>query len=167
MGWAVPAAMGAALAAPGRPVVAFLGDGDFMMTMQELSTMAQYNIPVVVVLADNSGWCAIKDLQADALGKGHMFGNDFMKDGRPYSPDFAAIAEGFGMKSYKTSTPGGIRAALDEAIMSGKPALIHINVSREHPFSGGKAFGWWDVPIPAYIEEKRVAYEAAIAEELV
>ncbi|MCL2107234.1 MAG: thiamine pyrophosphate-binding protein, partial [Oscillospiraceae bacterium] len=58
MGWAVPAAMGAKLAAPERPVVAFLGDGDFMMTMQELSTMAQYDIPVVVILADNAGWMA-------------------------------------------------------------------------------------------------------------
>jgi len=52
-------------------------------------------------------------------------------------------------------------------VASGKPALIHVDVCREHPDSGGKAFGWWDVPIPAYMEEKRKIYEAAIKEELV
>ncbi len=46
MGWAFPAALGAKLAAPEKPVIALLGDGDFMMTMQELSTMAQYDIPL-------------------------------------------------------------------------------------------------------------------------
>jgi len=162
MGWAVPAAIGAKLAAPERPVVAFLGDGDFMMTMQELSTMAQYDIPIVVVLADNSGWMAIKDLQIDALGPETAFGNDFT-----VSPDFKAIAEAFGVKAYREDTPEGFKAALDEAIKSNKPALIHINVSREHPDSGGKAFGWWDVPIPAYMEEKRAIYEAAQAEILI
>ena len=162
MGWAVPAAMGAKLAAPERPVVAFLGDGDFLMTMQELSTMAQYDIPVVVLLADNSGWMAIKDLQIDALGAETAFGNDFICE-----PDFKAIAEAFGIKAYRENTLEGVGAALAEAVASGKPALIHVDVCREHPDSGGKAFGWWDVPIPAYMEEKRKIYEAAIKEELV
>jgi len=162
MGWAVPAAMGAKLAAPERPVVAFLGDGDFLMTMQELSTMAQYDIPVVVLLADNSGWMAIKDLQIDALGAETAFGNDFTCE-----PDFKAIAEAFGVKAWRESTLDGVKAALTEAVAAGKPALIHVDVCREHPDSGGKAFGWWDVPIPAYMEEKRKIYEEQIKEELV
>ena len=168
MGWAVPAAMGAKLAAPERPVVAFLGDGDFMMTMQELSTMAQYNIPVVVVLADNQGWMAIKDLQTDALGPETAFGNDFCSaDGDIYRPDFAQIAQAFGLDSYLVDTAEGVKAALAEAMAANEPALIHVNVCRDHPHSGGKAFGWWDVPIPAYMEEKRKAYEAQIVEEMV
>jgi len=162
MGWAVPAAMGAKLAAPERPVVAFLGDGDFLMTMQELSTMAQYDIPVVVLLADNSGWMAIKDLQIDALGADTAFGNDFTCE-----PDYRAIAEAFGIKAYRENTLEGVQSALNEAIASNKPALIHVDVCREHPDSGGKAFGWWDVPIPAYMEEKRKIYEEQIKEELV
>ena len=168
MGWAVPAAMGAKLAAPERPVVAFLGDGDFLMTMQELSTMAQYDIPVVVLLADNSGWMAIKDLQIDALGSETAFGNDFTApDGLPASTDYAMIAQAFGVDSYRVSTLEGVKAALGEALDCGKPALIHVDVCREHPDSGGKAFGWWDVPIPAYMEEKRKLYEEQIKEELV
>ena len=168
MGWAVPAAMGAKLAAPERPVVAFLGDGDFLMTMQELSTMAQYDIPVIVLLADNSGWMAIKDLQIDALGADHAFGNDFSTpDGLPASTDYALIAQAFGIDGYRVSTLEGVKAALDEAVALNKPALIHADVCREHPDSGGKAFGWWDVPIPAYMEEKRKIYEEQIKEELV
>jgi len=162
MGWAVPAAMGAKLAAPDQPVIAFLGDGDFMMTMQELSTIAQYDIPVVIVLADNSGWMAIKDLQIDALGGETAFGNDFAP-----GTDFAAIAEAFGVKAWRANTQQGVKDALKEAIASGKPGFIHIDVCREHPNSGGKAFGWWDVPIPTYLEEKRAAYEQAIEEEQV
>ena len=167
MGWAVPAAMGAKLAAPERPAVAFLGDGDFLMTMQELSTMAQYDIPVVVLLADNSGWMAIKDLQIDALGAETAFGNDFKCADETYHVDYKAIAEAFGVKAYREGTLEGVKAALVEALASNKPALIHVDVCREHPDSGGKAFGWWDVPIPAYMEEKRKLYEEQIKEELV
>lgn len=167
MGWAMPAAIGAKLAAPERPVLAFLGDGDFMMTMQELSTIAQYDIPVVILLANNMGWMAIKDLQEDALGGEAVFGNDFMRGGDVYSPDFKRIAESFGISAYNERTPEGIKRALKEALESGKPALINVDVYRDYPDSGGKAFGWWDVPVPAYMEERKKRYEAAKDEETV
>lgn len=166
MGWAFPAALGAKLAAPESPVVAFVGDGDFLMTMQELSTMAQYGIPVVVVLADNAGWLAIKDLQTDVLGTDAQFGNDFRDpDGAPYSPDFVSIAQGFGIAARRESTAAGVEDALREAVASGAPALISVEVCRDHPDSGGRSFGWWDVPIPAYLTDRRAAYEAQITEE--
>ena len=137
------------------------------MIMQELSTAAQYNIPVVIVLADNRGWMAIKDLQVDVLGKENTFGNDFEQDGRAYAPDFRAIAEGFHIKAYRAENDGEFREALKDALDANGPALIHVPVSAVHPFSGGEAFGWWDVPIPGYMEEKRKAYESAIKEETV
>jgi len=171
MGWAFPAAIGAKLAAPKRPVVALMGDGDFQMTMQELSTVAQENIPVVIILADNSGWFAIKDLQIDVFGDAFAFGNDFERDGKPYSPNFAAIAEAFGIKSYRVNDEKSVKEALAEAVEQSlknkKPALLHIDVSRVHPYSGGKACGWWDVPIPTYMAEKRKVYEESITEEQV
>ena len=167
MGWAVPAAIGAKLAAPERPVLALLGDGDFMMTMQELSTIVQYDIPVIILLANNSGWMAIKDLQMDALGEEAAFGNDFTHGGEPYSPDFKAIAESFGIRAYDESTQEGISSALLEAVQSGKPAFIHVNVCRDYPNTGGRAFGWWDVPVPAYMEEKCRNYETAKKEETI
>ena len=167
MGWAFPAALGAKLAAPERPVVALVGDGDFMMVMQELSTAAQYNIPIVIILADNRGWMAIKDLQVDVLGKENTFGNDFEQDGKMYTPDFRAIAEGFHIKAYRAEDNASLKAALTDALKQNGPALIHVPVSSVHPWSGGEAFGWWDVPIPGYMEERRKAYEHAITEETV
>ncbi len=165
MGWAVPAAFGAKLASPETPVVALVGDGDFMMVMQELSTMVQYDIPVIIVLANNSGWMAIKDLQQDVLGSNGTFGNDFEKNGQPYSPDFVKIAEAFGVYTQNITKREDMKAALDNAVQANKPSLIHVDVCREYPYSGGKAFGWWDVPIPAYDETRRRVYEDSIKEE--
>lgn len=167
MGWALPAAMGAKLACSDRPVVALLGDGDFMMVMQELATMAQYDIPVVVLLADNSGWMAIKDLQMDVLGETGTFGNDFMRGDKPYSPDFVQVAEAFGIQAERISKKQECMGALERALASGKPYLILADVCREYPHSGGKAFGWWDVPIPEYDVQRRAAYEQARGEETI
>lgn len=166
MGWALPAAIGAKLAKPQAPVLALLGDGDFMMTMQEISTMAQYNIPVVVVLANNSGWMAIKDLQADVLGDKNIFGNDFERNGEIYSPDFTQIAESFGIYSEKISQADQVKAALERAFKENKPALIEVDVHRDYPDSGGKAYGWWDVPIPEYLQERREEYIKASSGEM-
>ncbi len=158
MGWAMPAAIGAKLAEPSRPVLALLGDGDFMMTMQELSVLARYEIPVVVLVANNSGWMAIKDLQEGMLGHDYVFGNDFLHRGEPYTPDFAKAAASFGVDSLRISQPGEVKEAVKQAFGLNKPVLIHVDVCREYPDSGGDAYGWWDVPIPAYIEDRRKKY---------
>ena len=167
MGWAFPAALGAKLACPERPVVALMGDGDFMMVMQEMATMAQYDIPVVTIVANNSGWMAIKDLQTDVLGAKAAFGNDWERGGAVYSPDFRAAAEAFGVAAKKISQRDEVKPAIEWALKSGKPALIEVDVCREYPMSGGKAFGWWDVPIPAYDADRRAVYERSILEETV
>lgn len=167
MGWAVPAAMGAKLALPKRPVVALLGDGDFMMIMQELSTMAQYNIPIIVIMANNAGWMAIKDLQIDAYGKESAFGNDFQKEGKEYSPDFVSIARAFDIDTYDIKNLDELDTVVKKAIEKNNPAFINVEVSRDYPNTGGKAFGWWDVPIPTYDKERRKAYEDAKSQETV
>lgn len=167
MGWAVPAAMGAKLAAEDRTVVALVGDGDFMMVIQELSTAAQYNIPVIIVLADNNGWMAIKDLQIDVLGKEYAFGNDFERNNATYAPDFKSIAKGFGINAYSANDEASFKEVLADAMKQNGPSLIHVPVSARHPYSGGEAFGWWDAPVPAYIEGKRAAFEQGVNEETV
>ncbi|MGD8684836.1 MAG: thiamine pyrophosphate-binding protein, partial [Chloroflexota bacterium] len=68
MGFTVPGAIGAKLAAPERPVLGFAGDGDFLMTVQELAMAAQYDLDVVYVVVDNAGWQSIRDLQLDVYG---------------------------------------------------------------------------------------------------
>lgn len=165
MGWAFPAALGAKLARPDTPVVALVGDGDFMMTMQEMATMAQYQIPVIVIVANNSGWFAIKDLQHEAYGAEYTFGNDWMKDGALYSPDFSAAAAAFGVKTSKVSKPEEIAPALEAAVAAGCPYLLEVEVCRDYPYTGGEAFGWWDMPVPTYISEKRAAFEQGRREE--
>lgn len=167
MGWAMPAAIGAKLAKPDAPVIALMGDGDFLMIMQELSTIAQYQIPVVVILANNCGWMAIKDLQTDMLGEDRTFGNDWERDGKMYTPDFHSIAEAFGIYSQKISRAEQVADAVQKALRSNGPAFIEVEVYREQPHSGGKSFGWWDVPIPAYLEERRARYESEIKGERV
>ena len=77
MGFTVPGAMGAKLAAPDRPVLGFAGDGDFLMTVQELAMAAQYDFDVTYVVVDNAGWQSIRDLQLDAYGYRSCFAVEF------------------------------------------------------------------------------------------
>lgn len=159
MGFALPAAIGAKLAQPKKQVVCVVGDGDFMMTMQELSTAVQHEIPIVVIVANNCGWQAIADLQIDALGKDRVINTHFEKRGKPYTPHFANIAKEFGCKGQRVTKLSGLGPALKAAFSSRKPALIEVMVTAEHPYSGSPAVGWWDVPIPTYLKQKRAKYE--------
>ncbi len=166
MGYTLPATIGAKLAAPDRQVVGMVGDGDFMMTMQELATAVQYQIPILIILVNNMGWVAISDLQRAVYGEDHAYATEFYdKNGKIYSPDFKAIAEGFGCYAEKISKCEEIQPAIKRALDSDKPAVIEVIVNREFPYSGSPAHGWWDVPIPAYMVEKRKKYEAEIRGE--
>ena len=85
---------------------------------------------------------------------------DFLKDsGELYSPDFKQIAEGFGCYSERIKEAKEVQPALKRAFESGKPAVIEVIVNREYPFSGSPAAGWWDVPVPTYLEARRKKYE--------
>lgn len=165
MGWAYPAALGAKVAYPDREVVAVVGDGDFMMTMQEMAFAAQHNIAAVVCVLNNMGWQAIRDLQIENYGAGRELAVEFTRDGEPYTPDFQATATAFGLHSQRISRPGELDRALKDAFNSGRPALIEVMVNRDYPLSGSPATGWWDVPVPAYLSEERARYERESAEE--
>ena len=84
MGFALPAAIGAKLAKPDTPVVCIIGDGDFMMCVQELAVCAMYNIPVVFLVLNNSGYISIRDGQNYLIGR--QIGSEFNRhsgDGHP------------------------------------------------------------------------------------
>jgi len=166
MGFTLPASLGVKLAKPETQVIGMLGDGDFMMTMQELATAVQYNIPVVTMIVNNVGWLSIRDLQIAAYGEDRTIGVDFVKqDGGLYSPDFKTIAEAFGCFAKKIERPEEVKPALEEAFAHDGPAVIEVMVNREFPYSGGLVTGWWDVPVPTYLAKKRSEYEKARAEE--
>ena len=155
MGFAFPAALGARLAEPFRQIVAVVGDGDFMMTMQEMATAMQYGIDIVVVVLNNQGWYSIRDLQKDAYGEDRDFATVFNERG---TPDFYAAARAFGWHADRVAEPDDINAALDRAFTAGGPALIEVAVQQEYPYSGSNVVGWWDVPVPEYLEVRRAAY---------
>ncbi len=155
MGFAFPAALGARLAEPFRQIVAVVGDGDFMMTMQEMATAKQYGIDIVVVVLNNKGWYSIRDLQKDAFGEDRDFATVFNDAG---TPDFYAAARAFGWHADRVDEPDGIKNAIERALAAEGPALIEIAVQQEFPYSGSNVVGWWDVPVPEYLDVRRAAY---------
>ena len=167
MGWALPAALGAKLAKPETQVCAIMGDGDFMMTMYELATAVQYDLPIVVVLANNCGWQCIKDLQMDVFGDDRAINVEFKdKNGQYYTPNFAEIAKNFGAHGERITRADQVKGAMERALASGKPALIEAMCQTEHPYTGSPAMGWWDVPVPTYLTERRAKYEKERTTEL-
>ncbi|MFW9878521.1 MAG: thiamine pyrophosphate-binding protein [Candidatus Thorarchaeota archaeon] len=172
MGYSVPTAIGAKLGSidigkPDKKVVALVGDGDFMMTISELSVAVQLGLTnIFFIVLNNYGWIAIKDLQQSAFGEDRDYGTAFYdKDGNPYSPDFAKIGEAFGCYSEKISRKEEIIPALERSTKSGKPAVIEILVNRTYPFTGSPAVGFWDVTIPEYLKDRRKKYEEEIKGE--
>ncbi len=172
MGYSVPAAIGAKLGSidigkPNRQVVALVGDGDFMMTISEISIAVQLGLDnIYFVVLNNHGWIAIKDLQQTAFGEDRGYGTAFEdKDGNSYTPDFAKIGEAFGCYAEKLSKKEEIIPALERASNSGKPNVIEIEVQRQFPYTGSPAVGWWDVPRPVYLKEQRKQYEEEIKDE--
>jgi acetolactate synthase-1/2/3 large subunit len=165
MGWSYPAALGAQLAAPGVPVVAMVGDGDFLMTFQEVATAIQHNIPAIALVLNNQGWQAIRDLQRIAFGEGTDYATMFEREGQPVSPHLADAARAFGAHAVRISRPDQVRPALEEALAARRPAVVEVMVDAELGTSGGLAPGWWDVPVPGYFPEQRTAYEEGRSEE--
>ncbi len=120
----------------------------------------------MVVVANNMGWQAITDLQLAAYGKDKSYATEFLNSkGKPYSPDFVAIAKAFGCHGAKVSRRLEIAPALKKAFSAKKPAVLEVRVNREFPYSGSPAVGWWDVPVPTYLKDKRERYEREKAEE--
>ena len=166
MGWSFPAAMGAKLAAPDAPVVAMVGDGDFLMTVQELATAVQYNIPVIAVVLNNQGWQAIRDLQIIAFGEEAVYATMFEEEDRqPVTPHIADVAKAFGVYGVRVSHPDEVASALQTALGLGKPAVIEVMIDMGLGTSGGLAPGWWDVPVPGYFEKRRTIYDEERSDE--
>jgi acetolactate synthase-1/2/3 large subunit len=164
MGFSLPAAIGAQLAAPDRQVLAVCGDGDFLQTMQELASAVMLGVPVCVVVLDNSGWISIKGGQQSFFGR--TAATDFLRsDGSIYSPDFAAIGRAFGLHAEHVQEPGEVGPAVARALASGGPSLVSVTVNRELDVAGPDKTGWWDVPFPEYHPEQRAAQLVGRAEE--
>lgn len=141
VGFGYPAALGAAAACPGRPVVAISGDGGFSMTLGEVATAVQERLNVVAVVLDNAAWGAEKSYQKDFFG-GRYIGADLV------NPAFDKYAELCGALGFAANAPGETAAAVTAALAAGAPAVVHVQVDpagffslRKDLFAGKRADG--------------------------
>jgi acetolactate synthase I/II/III large subunit len=159
IGFGIPAAIGAQLGAPRTPVLALVGDGSFLQTGSELAVAAMLNLPVVVLVLNNGGWEAIKDLQINLFGDDRTLITDFRKhDGEKYFANIADFARSLGCRAERVEDPGALGDALTRAFATDGPVVIEAMSARELPWSAMHPTGWWDITVPAYLGETREEY---------
>jgi acetolactate synthase I/II/III large subunit len=160
IGFAIPAAIGAKLGAPGKPVFCVCGDGSFLQTGQELAVAAMLELPLVVLVLNNGGWEAIRNLQRQLFGQDREIVSGFRyRSGDPYSADLAAFAKSLGCRAERVEKPSELAGALKRGLDSGGPYIVEAMCSREFPYSGQHQTGWWDITVPAYLGQARETYE--------
>ena len=132
LGWAMPGALGVKLAHPDRPVLAVVGDGASMYTVQALWTASRYNIPVVYAICNNQAYRILKvnmevylrDMLDDRERASDYVGMDFAN-----RLDLAMMAQAMGVHGERVDDPTEIGPAIQRAFESGKPALLDITIS--------------------------------------
>lgn len=149
MGWSVPASLGAKLAAPGQVVAAIIGEGDFLMTCQELATAVQYDIPILCCVMNNAGYLSIRDMQASIFGPDRVLVTESrLRSGDWYTPELATLATAFGAYGARVEDPRELSGAVRDALSSGRPAVLDIQVARTYPDSGNRLGQWAEFPKP-------------------
>jgi acetolactate synthase-1/2/3 large subunit len=118
LGYALPAAIGAKIACPEQAVLAIVGDGGFLYTVQELATARAENLDLVILLFNDNAFGALKTYQDRFFG-GRQIGSDLL------NPDFLKLADAFDLKSARVE-PGEIGAAVTRAIAEGGIWLIEV-----------------------------------------
>ncbi len=124
LGWGLPAALGAKLALPDRPVVLFSGDGGFWYHLSELETAVRWNIAAVLVINNNRSLNQEIDVYKQAYG-GELRG----RHGELWQfsdASFAAIARSMGAEGIRVERPGEITPALEQALAAGRPCVVEV-----------------------------------------
>jgi 3D-(3,5/4)-trihydroxycyclohexane-1,2-dione acylhydrolase (decyclizing) len=170
MGYEIPGAMGAKLADPSREVIAFVGDGTYLMMPTEIVTAVQEGIKIIVVLVDNHGFASIGGLSR-SLGQGG-FGTRYRArdgktdqlDGEVIDVDFVANARSLGAHAVKAGNLAEFRTALENAKKSERTSVIVIETDASVGVPNYES--WWDVAVAEVsatesVREARVRYEEA------
>lgn len=118
MGYSIPAALGAKISAPNRQVVAVCGDGSFQMSMMELATIVQHNIPVKIIIFHNGYLGLVREYQDRAYNSNYSMIN---LDG---SPDFGKIAEAYGISFIKLDKSKDMKSEIKEFLGLNKAAIM-------------------------------------------
>ncbi|AEG58875.1 sulfoacetaldehyde acetyltransferase [Desulforamulus ruminis] len=121
-GFAYPAALGAQLGKPEAPVVAIIGDGAWGMSLHEVSTAVEHNLPVVACVFRNGAWCAEKKNQVD------FYNNRFVGADIPNPESFVPVAKAMGAEGIRVDNPAQVGEALEHALQSRKPTVLELVV---------------------------------------
>jgi acetolactate synthase-1/2/3 large subunit len=127
LGYAVPAAIGAQVANPGKAVLAAMGDGGFMFSVNELATAVKYRLPIVFLVVNDNRYGAIKWLQ------------ERMFDGRwgeteLANPDFVKLAEAFGARGVKVKGLDDLGEAIRAGFAADRPTVVELNMVLDPPW---------------------------------
>jgi acetolactate synthase-1/2/3 large subunit len=124
MGFALPAAIGAGVACPGRPVVAVIGDGGFQMTIQELGTIFQEKTPVKMMILNNEYLGMVRQWQ-------QLFFSRRYSATELVNPDFLGVAVAYGMQGNRVTDRRDLGTAIDEMLGAESSFLLEVVVERE------------------------------------
>jgi acetolactate synthase I/II/III large subunit len=124
MGYGVPAAVAAKSVHPERTVIGFSGDGDFLMSGQELATAVQYRLPIVLIVVNNGSYGTIR-MHQERNYPGRVHGT------RLQNPDFAAYARAFGAFGETVESTEQFAPAFERALAANAPALLELRLSEE------------------------------------
>lgn len=127
MGFGIPAAIGAKFAKPNETVVAFVGDGGFQMTNQEMALLNEFNLNIKIVLINNGTLGMVKQWQDKFFNQ--RFSHSVFND----QPDFMKMSEAYGVKGFLIDDPKCLEAQIDAAFLHNGPALIEIRISPVEP----------------------------------
>tara|TARA_B100000768_G_scaffold41657_1_gene40564 strand:+ start:70433 stop:72166 length:1734 start_codon:yes stop_codon:yes gene_type:complete len=125
MGFALPAAIGAKMAAPDREVVAIIGDGGYQMTIQELGTIFQNKVPVKIVVLNNEFLGMVRQWQ-------QLFFDKRYASTEMVNPNFVAIAKGYYIEAQKVTKRENLATAVKEMIASDEPYFLEVCVEKEN-----------------------------------
>ncbi|AKO94317.1 acetolactate synthase large subunit [Priestia filamentosa] len=123
MGFGLPAAIGAQLAEKDTTVVAFLGDGGFQMTLQELGVIRELNLPVKVIILNNKSLGMVRQWQEI------FYEERYSHSLIPNQPNIVKLAEAYDIKGYEASTEEEVTKVLQEAFSHNEPAVLNIHIA--------------------------------------
>jgi acetolactate synthase-1/2/3 large subunit len=124
MGFGLPAGVGATIGSPDKPVITFLGDGGFQMTMQELGTIMHYKIPLKIIILNNSYLGMVRQWQ-------DMFFEKNYASTELVNPDFVMIAKAYGIAAKKVDKRADLTASLEEMLAEKGPYLLEVTIEKE------------------------------------
>ncbi|MDE2583059.1 MAG: hypothetical protein KGL52_15600, partial [Rhodospirillales bacterium] len=130
IGWGLPAAIGAKLALPDRPVVALIGDGSAMYTIQGLWTAAHEKLQVVFVIINNSSYRILKQRTNAMQGFAHQTDRYVGMDLDNPAVDFVTVARGLGLAAHRARTVAEVKDLLAAGLAADGPTLIDVTVER-------------------------------------